>query len=131
MVNKSAVITFSILALLGLVLIIIQAYNNTLPNEFNKTYSGKILFENKEQFAEFKRAVVANDAYEIIRCDELNSDYPVVVSFKIKMPHNDTFEYGDYTQLDKECYALYIIGGIFLAGFGSLAIAAGLSKKKW
>jgi hypothetical protein len=43
MKNKVGVIVCSIFALLGLALIIVQAYNNTLPNENDKVYTGKFL----------------------------------------------------------------------------------------
>lgn len=118
-----ALIFIAIIFLGGLAGILIQAHHNTLPNENDGVYSGKILFEDRESLAGFKMAIAQKDV-KIFKCDEINSDYPVVVSFSVEVPYGKDFHYGDYKQYPKDDSLGYVFGGIFIMCAGIVFVSA-------
>jgi len=111
---KGLAIVLVILMLGGLAGIVAQLYGNSLPNTNDGYYSGKVIFEDKEGLADFKRSV-ADEKVEIITVDELNSDYPVVVSFNVKVPYQHEFKYGEYEQIQRDRVGGFVVGGVVLA----------------
>ncbi len=89
---------------------------NTNP----KIYSGKIFFENKDDLIKFKKAIAAKEVW-ITNCEELSSDYPMLVSFAVSVPYDVEFGYGEFYQASNINDFGYIMG-FCLFTFGILII---------
>jgi hypothetical protein len=70
------------------------------------TYQGKIVFQSESEYIQFKQAM-SQENVRIEDVDVLSSAPPIIVKFKVTVPGNVAFPYG-------EKYSTDIFGGIAL-----------------
>lgn len=73
------------------------------------TYSGTMAFNTQEELVQFKNAIVQEDI-TIIKLNELNSSYPIVVTFEIDVNRNIHFNYGEKESIANDIFVGLIVG---------------------
>lgn len=88
---------FDIMFLVTLVLCVVAsgcfAYYE-LDRTLEDYYSGKIVFETVGEYGDFKTALGDQNVY-ILKADILSSSPPIVATFKVSVPHDYYFQYGE------------------------------------
>ena len=94
----------------------------------NDVYKGIVTFDNANDFANFKTEI-ANKAVRVNKLDELNTNYPVLVSFSIEVDNDIIFNYGSLqgdVPPESRCAMSAIIALVVIALYLSIILASDL-----
>lgn len=83
-------------------------------------YSGTVIFETKAEYANFKRSLVSDNIH-IRGLTEVSSESPIMINFRVRIPHGETFPYGN--EVDNSCLLLFPAGLFLFLGLLSAVMA--------
>ena len=92
-----------IIVLIGIILVVGSFIGSLClfinhEDNLNDVYKGIVTFDNANDFANFKTEI-ADKVVMVNKLDELNTNYPVLVSFSVEVDNDIIFNYG-YLQGD-------------------------------
>ena len=96
--KKFIIVLIGIILAVGSFIGFSSLFNNTVDSDI---YQGIVTFDNQEDFGVFKHEI-AEKAIDIYILDELNTSYPILISFSIQVEDGTMFNYGtlrDYTSI--------------------------------
>ena len=87
-----------IIVLIGIILVVGSFIGSlclfiNFEDNSNDVYKGIVTFDNANDFANFKTEI-ADKVVRVNKLDELNTNYPVLVSFSIEVDNDIIFNYG-------------------------------------
>jgi hypothetical protein len=123
--NKDTKIVFiisSITIVMGIIGILL--YLDLAPRVYKYEYTGKVMFNTEQEFATFKTYLMKDYVdYDPSAISELNTSYPIIVSFTINTGIHDYIPYFPYgTQIND---------GDWREAFAGLGLWIGVSLVFW
>ena len=95
-----------------------------------KKYTGKIVFQSEQEYGQFKQAV-GDQEVDISEMQVLSSDPPIVVEFKVYVPHWMEFPYGEHNaDLSSTVLPSILLWVVVVVAGGLIIIAIFLEEKK-
>ena len=112
--KKFIIVLIGIILAVGSFIGFFSLFNNT---DDSNIYQGIVTFDNQEDFGAFKHEI-AEKAIDIYNLDELNTSYPILISFSVQVEDGTMFNYGtlrDYTSIGLNIFlAILVTAGIMV-----------------